>query len=168
MEVLMIRFRVLTGAALIALLAGGAAFAQAPARPGGAGGSGRGVRGPGGPGGAGLPLAQLNLTDAQREQIRSITEQRPDQGQQLQERLRAAVDAQRKAVETLPVNEGAIRAAAQELALAEAEVAIQRAHTRADVFAILTPEQQEQVKTLQDHRGARLQPRRDRLADRRR
>ena len=65
----MYRFRSLaTGVVLVALLATSVAFAQGP-RGGGFGGRG----GPGGPlgrGGAGLALNELNLTDAQREQVR--------------------------------------------------------------------------------------------------
>ena len=63
------RFRSLaTGVALVALLATSVAYAQGP-RGGGFGG--RGGRGFG-PGGPGLALNELNLTDAQREQVSEI------------------------------------------------------------------------------------------------
>ena len=68
------RFRSLTlVAVLTSLLAGGAVHAQGPG-PGGR-------RGPGGPGGfgpgGGLPLRALNLSDAQQEQVRTLTQQYP-------------------------------------------------------------------------------------------
>ncbi len=144
-------FRSVTAGVLVAgLLAGGAAFAQGPGgRPGGPGGRG-GRGGIGAPGDLGLPLAQLNLTDSQRQQIRDLTQQRRQGGEQVQERLRAAMDARRAAIEASPVNEGAIRATSADLVAAETEAAILEAHLRAD--ALLTPEQQDQVKKLQADR----------------
>ncbi len=146
-------FRSVTAGVLVAgLLAGGAAFAQGPGgRPGGPGGRG-GRGGIGAPGDLGLPLAQLNLTDSQRQQIRDLTQQRRQGGEQVQERLRAAMDARRAAIEASPVNEGAIRATSADLVAAETEAAILEAHLRADVLALLTPEQQDQVKKLQADR----------------
>jgi hypothetical protein len=95
----MTRFRSFTVAAVVAgLLAGGAAFAQGPGL--------RGGRGPGGFGaGGGLPLRALDLTDAQQEQVRNLTQQYRTQNQDTAQRLRAAQETQRKAVETLPVDE---------------------------------------------------------------
>jgi Spy/CpxP family protein refolding chaperone len=152
----MTRFRSLTAGALVAvLLATGLAFAQdsAPGRPGGPGGrAGRG--GPGGPRDLGLPLAQLNLTDAQRQQIRDLTQRRLDAGKQVQARLRAAQDARRSALDTLPVNEGAIRSTTNDLVAAETEAAILQAHLRAEIVGLLTAEQQDQLKKAQ---AARIQ-----------
>lgn len=166
----MTRFRSLTAGVLVAGLvaSSGAAFAQGPGRPGGpARAGGRGLR-LGGPGGdITPPLGQLNLSEAQRQQISDITKRGFAQGEQAEERLRVAMDAQRKAAETLPVNEGAIRATSQELALAEAEVAIHRAHTRAEIFGVLTAEQQAQLTKLQTDRSARVDQRRERLDERR-
>jgi Spy/CpxP family protein refolding chaperone len=166
----MTRFRSLAAGVLVAVvLASGAALAQGPGRPAGPGGRGGrpgGPGGPGGPGDLGLPLAQLNLTDSQRQQIRELTQRRLPDGQPVQERLRTAMDARRAAMDTIPVNEGAIRATAADLAAAETEAAILQAHLRADVFALLTPEQQDQAKKLQAQRDARVDDRRERLDDR--
>jgi Spy/CpxP family protein refolding chaperone len=79
----MTRFRSLGVAAVLAtILAGGAAFAQGPddSRVG------RRFGGPGFGRGAGLPLRELNLTDAQRQQVRTLM-------QQHQERLRTDIFA---------------------------------------------------------------------------
>jgi protein CpxP len=152
----MIRFRTFTAGVLVAgLLASGAAFAQdqgGPGRPGG----GRGGRlgGPGGPGDVGLPLQQLNLSDSQRQQIRELIQRRRQEGEQVQTRLRAAMDARRAAIEASPVNEGAIRSTTADLVAAETEAAILQAHLRADVLALLTPEQQDQVRKFQAERPA--------------
>src|SRR5262245_9428017 len=109
-----------TGVALAALLATSVAYAQGP-RGGGPFG-GRGGRGPGGPG---LALNQLNLTDAQREQVKEIRDRNRDQTQALVTRLDDAATKQRDAVETIPVNETLITSASQDLAQVQTEMAIQ-------------------------------------------
>ena len=80
----MIRLKTIAAGVLIAGLAAGSAVAQGP-RGGGAGREGRG--GPGG-GASGLPLASLNLTEAQQDQIRTIRERNRQEVQALQERMR--------------------------------------------------------------------------------
>ena len=72
------------GAALVAALAAGTATAQAPP-DGGRGGQGRAGRA-GGPGGLGVPLASLNLTQTQQDQVRVIRERNRREMQALQER----------------------------------------------------------------------------------
>ena len=63
------------------------------------------------------------------------------------------------AVATLPVNEQLIRSTTQELADAQTEVALQQARVNSELFALLTPAQQEQAKKLQAEREARAQQR---------
>ena len=72
------------GAVLVAVLAAGTATAQAPL-DGGRGGQGRAGRG-GGPGGLGVPLASLNLTQAQQDQLKVIRERNRQEMEALQER----------------------------------------------------------------------------------
>jgi len=153
-------FRYAILAALVLLVAGAAAFAQGPAGP-----RGRGPGGPGGPG-AGLPLAALNLTEAQREQARNIAQQHQQQTRTLMERLRTARAAQQQAVDTMPVDEGRIRAAMQDLAAVEADVAVEQARLRSDLFAILTAEQQAQAQKLRAEREARMKERQGRMQQR--
>ena len=88
------RFRSFTLIAVIAaLVATGTAYAQGP----GAGGQ-RG-RGPGGPGGfrpgAGALLRGLDLTDAQRQQVRQLMQQHREQTRGLAGRFQQAQDARR-------------------------------------------------------------------------
>ena len=77
--------------ALAALLAGGAAL-YAQGGPGGNRGRGAGGFGSGGPGG-GLPLRELNLTDAQRDQVRQVMQQYRPQFQALNERVQSDIRA---------------------------------------------------------------------------
>ena len=69
------------GALVVGMLAGGAVFAQGP-RGGGPGRAGRA----GGP--SGLPLASLNLTQAQQDAIASIRERNRAEMETLQARMR--------------------------------------------------------------------------------
>ena len=71
------------GVLVVGMFAGGAAFAQGP-RAGGPGRAGRA----GGPGGAGLPLASLNMTQAQQDAIATIRERNRAEMEALQARMR--------------------------------------------------------------------------------
>jgi Spy/CpxP family protein refolding chaperone len=154
------QYRYFIIAALVLLVAGttAAVFAQGP-------GGLRG-RGPGGPGGAGFPLGALNLTDAQREQVRQTTVQHREQTRGLIERLRAAHTAREQAVEAIPLDEGRVRAAMQELAGVEADLAVEQARLHSQLFAILTPEQQAQAQKLRAERQARMKERMGRMQQR--
>jgi periplasmic protein CpxP/Spy len=152
-------FFVAAGVLVATLVAGTSAFAQGPGR-------GAGHRG-GRAGGPGLPLAQLDLTDQQRQQVRDIHERSRDAAQPLHQRFEQARLAQQQAIEATPVDEARIRAAAQELADVATELAVHRAKLRAEVFVVLTPAQREQAAKLSTDRRARLSNRRDQLRERR-
>ena len=158
------RFRSLAwGVALVALLATSVAYAQEP--PGG-GFGGRGGRGFG-PGGPGLVLNDLNLTDAQREQVREIRGRYREQIQTLSRRLGDLTAKQRQAIETVPVNETLITSATQDMTQAEVEVAIQEARINADIWSVLTPEQQAKATKLRAERKAQMEQRRQENQQRR-
>jgi len=163
--------KVMVGATAAGLLVATMAFAQAPRGhgrgPGGPGGFGMG--GPGGPfgmGGPGSGLGLADLTDAQEQQVRDIRMRNRDAMQATAERLRVAQDAQRKAIETLPVDEGQIRAAAQALADVEADVAVQAARLRAEIWGVLTPVQQAQIAKQRETREARMKERQQQMRER--
>jgi len=149
----MTRSRVGAAALLIAALATVSAFAQGPR------GSGRGAR-TGGPGGiAGVPLAALNLTQAQQDLIQDIRQRSRQELQPLQEKLRAADEARRKATQAVPLNEGQIRLAVLAAAEIEGDIAVQEARTLNEIFSLLTPEQQAEVKKRQAEQGQRRRER---------
>jgi Spy/CpxP family protein refolding chaperone len=164
----MTRFHSIAASAVVAgLLAAGAASAQG--LRGGPGGPDRPGRGPGGAGaGPALALRALDLTDAQRQQIREINEQERTEMRQLNERLRQAVETQRAAIQAIPVNEGLIRQTTDALADVQAEAAIRRAHLYNQVWAVLTPAQQAQATKLRAERAAGGDQRREQRQERRR
>jgi protein CpxP len=149
--------RSLAAAALVASIVVGGVVVSAQ-RPGFGQGPGRPQ--------AGLALRGLELTEAQREQVRQLTEQHREQTRTLLEQLQAAQEARRKAVEAIPFSEPQIRTAAQALAEVEIELAVQQARLQADVYALLTPEQQGRLQTMRAERDARMKQRMDRSQQR--
>jgi Spy/CpxP family protein refolding chaperone len=152
-----------TGAALLLVAGLGAGvYAQ---------GDGPGRRGPfghGGPGGgAFLGLAQLGLTDAQREQVHDVMQRHREDMQEAGKRLREAHQAQHAAIESVPVNEGLIRSTSQTLANAQTDMALLQARIHSEVWSLLTPEQQEKAKQLKAQREARVKQRIERRTQRR-
>jgi len=112
-------------------------------RPGGRGG-------PGGPMGMMPMLArQLNLTDAQKAQVKSIFDSHRDEWKALGDRARTAHTALQQAVTADVVDEGLIRQRSAEVAAVDADMAVARARVHGEVFQILTADQKAQAKTLQ-------------------
>lgn len=163
------------GAAILTIGVGSAALSlagqqqnQAPASqgrrggPDGFGGPGRGRGGPGGPFDfaqgrplAGLPLRELNLTDAQREQVKQIVDSRQQEMRAIGEKAMAAHQALHAATTSPSFDEGLVRAKAAEVAAIDADMAVSRARIFADVFQILTPEQQAKAKEFSGSRPPR-------------
>jgi periplasmic protein CpxP/Spy len=153
----MVRFRLLTaGLAVMGLLATGVVFAQ------GQDGGRRGRGGPFGRGGAGLPLAQLNLTEAQHTQLQTIREQHREAAAAAIATLETARRAQQAAIEKVPADEAQITSLTQDLTQAEVDVAIQRSRLHTAVWSVLTPAQQAQATKMKAERQARVQERRQR------
>ena len=153
--------KIVVAAGIVALIAGGSAalFAQ-----GGPGRGGARPFGPGGPGArgfdAGFALGQLDLSDAQKTQVRDIMQRHRQQLQPTMQRLEQAMQAQRAAINQVPVNETAVRQAAASVASVQADLAVEQARLHADVWNILTPDQQEKAKQLEQQAQNRAQQRR--------
>jgi protein CpxP len=147
--------RVLIAAGLVAALAGGSvAMAQAPTDAPGVQRRGPGPRAGGralgGP--ADFGLRGVELTDAQREQFRTIVESHRAERQAVATKLREAHRGLAEATRAETINEAAIRARSAEVATAMADEAILRAKVRSEVFGILTAEQQQKAKELRSTR----------------
>jgi Spy/CpxP family protein refolding chaperone len=154
--------KIVVTAGIVALMSGAAVALFAQAGPG----RGAGPFGPGGPGGrgfaAGFALGQLDLSDAQKQQVRTIMQRHREQSQATMQRMQQAMQAQRAAINQVPVNEAAVRQAAAALAVVEADVAVEEARLHADIFNVLTVEQQEKAKRLEAQAQSRAQERRQR------
>lgn len=104
-------------------------------------------RGPGGPGGPGEfgPLAGLNLTDAQKEQIKKIHESFEESTQALRDQMRALHDKETADPLSGTFDEAAFRSAAEARAKIQVEMEVQHAKMMSQVANVLTAEQKAQL-----------------------
>jgi len=122
-------------------------LAQGPGRPGG---PGRGPGGRGGPGGPGIfpMVSQLDLTDAQREQIRAVAEE-GRQGGDPGAPIRAAEEKLHAAVLADTPDLQAIDGLKATLNTAHAAELDHRIEMMRKVAQILTPAQRQQLLQMQ-------------------
>ena len=139
-----------------------AAGAQQGPPPGGAQGPGPGRGfgpGRGGPGrgepGPLIGIPGADLTDAQRDQIKAIRDQHAEEMRPLADRAAAAHKAIADAIMATPVDQNQLRVAANEVGAAEADLEFARAQVEAEVLAVLTPAQREQMDARQKEMEAR-------------
>jgi periplasmic protein CpxP/Spy len=161
MTTIVTRFALGTAAALIALGTAAGVYVHAQDQNTNAArgpfmerrGPGGRFGGPGGPMGM-LPMLgrELNLTDAQRDQIKAIADSHKDEWKALADRERTARTALNDAVTADAINEAAIRQKSAEVAAVEADLAVARAHAHAEVFQILTADQKTQLKAMAEKR----------------
>lgn len=140
--------------------------AQAPAQvpppagppPGGMGrAQGRGMgMGPQGQQGGG-PMARLNLTEAQRDQVRALRETQRKDAQALREKMRTARQQLQQAMRADIPDEAAVRSAAGSVAALQADQAALQARSRAQMMKVLTPDQQARVKEARTRAAQRAQ-----------
>jgi protein CpxP len=86
------------------------------------------------------------LSDAQREQVRGIMESHKGEFETAGTKLREAHRAFAEAVRASAIDEATVRTLSAAVGSAMADEAILRARVRAEVHALLTAEQLEQVK----------------------
>jgi len=128
-------------------------------------------RGPHGPGGfrggagPGMLLRELDLTDAQRDQVRAVFEEARTTG--TMDRMVEARKALDDAIESGTDDEGTLRQLAYDLGQVEGDLAVERAHIHARIQEILTPEQRDQLQTLKKEREEEMAQRRQRFEQRR-
>ena len=154
-------------AALVAIVSLGLG-SLAAAQPGRRGPGGPGGPGFGGPGGGPFPMLRgLDLTDAQHEQVKAVLDQNKEEMQAIGQRLGQARKAHEDAIESVPMDEGLIRSTANALAGVEADASVQRSKVYNSIYQILTPEQQEKLKTIKAEREKRGAEMRQRWQERR-
>jgi len=143
---------IVAGIATIVLATTAAVFfsQHPPPRPDGPPGpprGGFGHRGPGGPGGPGEfgLLAGLNLTDAQKEQIKKIHESFDESTKALRDQMRALHDNDPADPLSGNFDEAAFRSAAEARAKIEVEMEVQHAKMMSQVATVLTAEQKAQL-----------------------
>jgi Spy/CpxP family protein refolding chaperone len=96
--------------------------------------------------------SQLNLTDAQAQQIKQVLDSRQVQMTAQGEALKTARGALRQAVAATPFNEAAIRSAATAIGQAEGDAAVLRAQVHAQILPLLNADQQQKFATFGEGR----------------
>ena len=145
-----------------------AAEAQPEAQRGG--GRGAWMGGPRGAGPAGAflpPLRRLDLTDEQREQVRTAIGESREAARTHARETRTAREALAEAVTTGAVEVDRLRTLGAELGRLAGDAAVRRAQVYAAVWQILTPEQQARAKEISAAREERRNARRERMEERR-
>ncbi len=156
---------VLAAAAVAA--AAHAAHAAEAQRRGGRGAWMGGPRG-GGPAGALLPpLGRLDLSDEQRDRVRTVIADSREAARTAARETRSAREALAAAVTSGAVDEDRIRTLAAELGRLAGDAAVRRAQVYAAVREILTPEQQARADAIEAERAERRSARRERMEERR-
>ena len=108
--------------------------------------------------GLGLAVGRLDLTEEQRAQFRTIMQSHVTDWKELTDRMSKARQALNAAVAADIPDEPSIRERSAAVAAVQADLAVVRAKVRAEVFGILTPEQQERAKQMQQQMGRRMRP----------
>jgi protein CpxP len=98
------------------------------------------------PGGRGRGQSDLNLTETQRDQIRTLRDAQRKDSQALREKMRTARQQLREAMGADVPDEAAVRSAAGAVAALQADQAALQARARSQFMKALTPEQQAQMK----------------------
>jgi periplasmic protein CpxP/Spy len=110
-------------------------------------------------------LKQLNLTDAQKQQLK---EYRSSNAADWKAKLAALLTVEKQlqnAIASNPSDEATIRSLVAQEANARADMAVQRAHMQAQLQSILTPDQKQKFTELEQKREARLQKKIDHLTE---
>ncbi len=99
--------------------------------------------------------AILDLTEEQKNQFATLLNQQWQEKQQLRDEMRASRDEMREAQSAANFNETDFRAKAAKQAELKTEMMVARAKTKQQIYALLTPEQQEKADTLRGMMGGR-------------
>jgi protein CpxP len=110
--------------------------------------------------------SKLGITDDQKQQIKTVMQSHRDEWKALADRAATAHKALHDAVTAETIDENAIRQHSAEVAAVQADMAVARAHAHAEIFKLLTPEQQNKARELRAKAEERLGHLRERLQQR--
>jgi Spy/CpxP family protein refolding chaperone len=104
-----------------------------------------------------LPMLgrEIDLTDAQQDQLKVIADSHKDDWKALADRARAAQSALNQAVTADTFNEAVVRQKSAEAASVDADMAVARAKAHAEVFQVLTADQKTKLKARQAEMNSR-------------
>lgn len=109
-----------------------------------------------------MMLGRLDLTDAQKERVKTIVDAHRDEVKAIGDRAMKARTALQAAITGDTFDEAAVRTKAADVAAVDTDAAVARARVFNEVYQILTPDQQKQLKTLQADTQKRMESRQQR------
>jgi Spy/CpxP family protein refolding chaperone len=113
-------------------------------------------------GGLGRFARNLNLSDAQKEQMRQIADRYRESTRAMREPFRAQHQNEMGSFGDGTFNEAAVRSAAQARASLQVEMAVTRARMMSELYAVLTPEQKVQLAQQREQWKQKMNERRAR------
>ena len=108
---------------------------------------------------------KLNLTDAQKAQIKQIREASKTTVQPLRENMKSIRQQLREAAADGNFNEAQVQNLANQQANVMAQLTVEKIRAKSQIFAILTPEQQTQAKALKEQMKERFKNRKQHRGD---
>lgn len=123
------------------------------------GDSWKGKRAFGHRGGFGRMAEKLNLTDAQKTQIKEITDASRAKIKPLMETMRANHQKMNEATANGQFDEARVSAIAQEQAQISAQLIVEKERVKAQMFQVLTTEQQAQAKAFREQMKEKMKER---------
>ena len=91
---------------------------------------------------------KLNLTEAQKEQVKAILASEREKAEPLRQQLAENRKNLRKVIEAQPFDEATVRTLAAKQNDARVELVVSRARARSQIYALLSPEQRESARKL--------------------
>lgn len=126
------------------------------------GDKGKFKRGFGHRGGFGRLAKQLNLSDAQKTQMKQIKEASKSKVQPLRENMKSIRQQLKAATADGNFNEAQVQTLATQQANIMAQLTVEKERTKSQIYAVLTPEQQTQAKALKEQMKELFKDRKER------
>ncbi len=125
----------------------------------------RGKRG-GGHKGMGMGFRGIELTEAQKEQMKAIGQASREGSKSLRDQMKANRRQLQQATENGAFNEAQVQAIAQQQGVLRAQMIVEREKVKSQMFAILTTEQKAKVAEMKEQRNQKMQERMQKRAER--
>lgn len=105
-------------------------------------------------------LERLNLTDAQKDEIASILSKHKDERAALKDKFDKAMENLWKMMSDDSSTEGQVRAAWRKVSSVREDMLVLRHKVKQEVFKVLTPQQQKEIKEMAESARKRMNCRR--------
>lgn len=116
--------------------------------------------------GMGMIFGSLDLTDAQKEQMKAIGQASRESTKSLRDQMKANREQLQQATANGAFNEAQVQAIAQQQGVLHAQMIVAKEKVKSQMFAILTPEQKTKAAELKEQFKQKMQERQAKRAER--